>query len=370
MDIFSFALLLHLVVTGRKLFAGILSRRDQLQMIYHADIPQLSQALAKSIEDNRPQSPDPSLQHLVSHGSKHPAARQSIVSSCHSICMQPLMQDCLAQNPASRPSARGICSRLLVCPGSLLQARFFIPTPVSWARYCPSENHVVAMQEGENKEAILVIPGAWLFCQKSLPYSGQGITCCAIVGREVVMGSSDTNLIFSMKLPALTSGHISPILLPGAPLCIIPQDTVQGSKVIVGMSAARIAVFSPPGEERHLLETHPFVTQVIDHPNPDKTKISCGVYHKSVVWCGCGCYLVGLDAKDYTLIHYKPVLKEAATCIRRIVCALGYVWMSFSERAELVTFDILKVQVTETIDCRYVVSQPYPFVLHVHTYIC
>ena len=352
-DIFSFALLLHLVVTGRKLFAGILNRRDQLQMIYHADVPLLSQALAKSIEENRPHSPpNPALQHILPPGKdSHPAARTHVNSSCHSTCMQPLFQDCLVKSPACRPSAQGICSRLLVCPGGLQQARFFIPTPVPWAEYCASENHIVGMREGED-EAMLVIPGEWLFQHKALPYRGQKISCCAMVGEEVFMGSSETNLIFSMKLPSLTSGHISPILLPGVPLCIIPQETVQGSKVIVGMSAARIAVFSPPGQGRHLLETHPFITQVFANTEPEKTAISCGIYYKLVVWCGCGRYLVGLDSKEgYILKHYKPVMKEA-TRIARIVCALGQLWISFDDLPQLASVDAQHPLDVKTIDCQ------------------
>lgn len=349
-DIFSFALLLHLVVTGRKLFAGILNRRDQLQMIYHADIPQLSQALAKSMEENRPQSPDPTLQQVVAQSGKHPAARRSVDSSCHSVCMQPLMQDCLAQNPVYRPSARGICGRLLVCPGGLRQIRFFISSPVTWAAYSATDNHIIGMQEGAD-DALLIVPGAWLFRHKTLPYHGQRITCSAMVEEEVFMGSAETNLIFSVKLPALTSGHISPILLPGSPLCIIPQETAHGSKVIVGMSAARIAVFSPPGQGRHLLETHPFITQVIRNTEPEKTAISCGVYYKNIVWCGCGRYLVGLDSKEYLMKHYKPLIKEA-TCISHMVCALGQLWVSFDGRPELVSANAQTAQSTEAIDCQ------------------
>lgn len=357
-------------MTGRKLFAGIVNRRDQLQAIYHADIPLLSHALAKSIEENRPQSPDPTLDHVFQTNGNHPAARQNIDTSCHSTCMQPLMEHCLAKNPANRPSARGISSRLLVCPGALRQARFFIPTPVSWAGYCTSENHIIAMQEGENEEAMLIIPGAWLFRQKALPYQGQKITCCAIVGSEVLMGSAATNLIFSMKLPSLTSGHISPILLPGSPLCIIPQETSQGAKVIVGMSAARIAVFSPPGHGRHLLETHPFITQILSNTSVEKTKILCGLCYKKVIWCGCGRYLVGLNSNDYSLRHYKPLLVDA-TYITHIVCALGHLWVSFLERSELVVIDTsLEMKTTvEPIDCQYVyTTKMYCIICHLaHT---
>lgn len=350
MDIFSFALLLHLVVTGRKLFAGILNRRDQLQMIYRANFPQLSQALAKSIEENRPQCPDHSLQHIFAESGRHPAARRNIDSSCYSTCMQPLMDHCLARSPANRPCAQGICSRLLVCPGGLQQIRFFIPSPVSWAAYSPSENHIIGMQEDADY-GMLIIPGAWLYRKKALPYHGQKITCLALVGEEVFMGSAETNLVFSMKLPALTSGHISPILLPGAPLCIIPQQTAHGAKIVVGMSAARIAVFAPPGQGRHLLETHPFITQIMSNSDPEKTAISCGVHYKKIVWCGCGRYLVGLDSKEYMLKHYKPLIKDA-TQISHMICALGQLWVSFDSRTELVAVDTQTAQCAEPIDCQ------------------
>ena len=345
-DIFSFALLLHLVVTGRRLFAGVLSRRDQLQMIYHSDIPLLSHALSKSIDENRPRTSNSTLDHVFEETSgKHPAARRNVDSSCHSTCMQGIMEDCLARNPANRPSARGIASRLLVCPGGLRQARFFTSSSVSWAGYSRHGNHIVAMETDRDAavdEAMLVIPGAWLYRYKPLPYQGQRITCCEIVGEEVLMGSATSNLLFSLKLPSLTSGHISPVLLPGAPLCIVSQETTQGTKVIVGMSGARIAVFSPPGQGRHLLETHPFITQVLVNVNSEKTKITCGVHYKGVVWCGCGGYLVGLSSKDYNLKCYKPLLREEVgerCCVSRMVCALGQLWVAFSHRAELVVFD-------------------------------
>ena len=338
-------------MTGRKLFAGIVNKREQLRMIYHEDIPKLSQALSRSVEDNRPQSPSHSLQHVLAGDGRHPAARRDLDSSCHSVCMQPLMQDCLARRPSDRPSAAGICSRLLVCSGGQRQTRFFLPSPVTWAAYSESAQHLIAMDVGGDESALVVVPGAWQFRKKNLPYEGQRITCATLIGGELFMGSSETNLIFSVQLPALTSGHISPILLPGSPLCIFPQETAHGSKVIVGMSAARIAIFSPPGEGRHLLETHPFITQVIGHAEPEKTAIVCGVFYKSVVWCGCGRYLVGLDPKEYMLKHYKPLLREA-TRIERMVSALGQLWVSFDSRPELVFVDAQTATPVEPIDCQ------------------
>lgn len=320
-------------------------------MIYHSDLPLLSHALAKSIEENRPQTSDRTLRHVFE--GKHPAGRKNIDSSCHSVCMQPLLEHCLSHNPASRPSAHGIASRLLVCPGGLRQSRFFISSAVSWAGYCPQENHIVALTNNDDDGVMLVIPGAWLYRYKPLPYQGQQITCCAIVRGEVLMGSAASNLIFSLKLPSLTSGHISPVLLPGVPLCIIPVETSQGPKVVVGMSAARIAVFSPPGQGRHLLETHPFITQIVPDKNPERSKVSCGVHQGGVVWCGCGRHLIGLDSRDHSVKTYQPLLAEVDCCISRIVCALGHVWVGFTRRTELVVFDTSSMTImSQPIDCQ------------------
>ena len=166
------------------------------------------------------------------------------------------------------------------------------------------------------------------------------------------MGSAATNLIFSVQLPQLTSGHIAPDLLPGAPLCIITQETGQGAKVIVGMSAARIAIFSSLVKGRHLLEVQPYITQVISQPDVHKTDVRCGIFYKGMVWCGCGRNLMGLDRNCYNLRYLKPVLKEATDGITRMVGALGRLWMSSEGSSELVIVDAKTLQCMEPIDCQ------------------
>lgn len=352
-DIFSFALVLYLVVTGRKLFASIVNKREQLRMIYNTDFPKLSVGLAEALKENKIPSSIPSHSQRFLEGGRHPAARGDVITSCHSVCMQQLMEDCLVMNPADRPSAQGVCSRLLVCPGGLPQANFFITTPVTQAVYSESANVVLAARESSER-VLLLTPGTWQMQQVAIPYDGEKTCCMMIAGSEVFFASEETHLVFSFCLPSLTSGHISPLPLPSKPLCIFPQPATDssGTRIIVGMNSGRIAVFVPPSDGRtHLLETNPIITQVVNHPDADKTAITCGVYHENTIWCGCGRYIIGLDSKEYLLKHYKPVLKEL-TSVAHVEGSYHHLWISFQEWSEVVLFDCFTAHCKKTINCQ------------------
>ena len=262
MDIFSFALVLHYIVTGRKLFAEVANKREQIHRISNLHIPQLSAALAESITEDKPPLSSSKFKHLLKNG-QHPAARTDIITSCHSVCMQQLMVDCLSINPQDRPSAQGVCSRLLVCPGGMPQANFYITSPVLHAGYSRDTSNIVALQEGSTLVTLLPTD-TWEIQRLMTPYSGEPISCMTVVGKEVFLASSESNLVFSLHLPLLRSGHISPQPLHGKPLCMFAQrDPVGDSfKIIVGMSSGRVAVFSAPRNRGHILESEPYVTQV------------------------------------------------------------------------------------------------------------
>ena len=258
-DIFSFGLVLHYVVTGRKLFANVANKRDQLNRIYNSDIPQLSSALSESMNENKPLPTSVPFPDLLVNG-VHPAARQDIVSSCHSVCMQRMLEDCVRDDPTQRPSAEGVCSRLLICPGEMLQTNFYTTEVVKLAGYSSNTEVVVALEEGG--EYVMMIPRkTWEMQRMSTPYDGENFECLSVIGKEVFLASKESNLLFSLQLPTLLSGTISPQPLVGKPLCIFPQIDGSEMKVIVGMSGGRIAVFSKK-RGRHLLQNTPFITQV------------------------------------------------------------------------------------------------------------
>lgn len=264
-DVFSFGLVLHVVVTGRRLFASIMNKREQLHFLYHSDFPQLSRALADALADNKPFPTIPAAKFpsLLGEGEgRHPAARLDVISSCHSVCMQPLMESCLASKPQDRPSAQGLCSWLLVCPGITSQSDYYISAAIRCAAYSPTQQLVVAIQSDKPDHVTLFPPDTWQIKRCPTPYSGQHFTCLQVIGNEVFLAASDSLLIYSLKLPHLQSGHISSRPLVGEPHCLFTCDSLQGPKVIVGMTKARIAVFSSPQDGGHLLESEPYVTQV------------------------------------------------------------------------------------------------------------
>ena len=351
-DIFSFALLLHWVVSGKKLYSNMVNRRQQLRMVYNSDMPQLSHALAEALEENKPYPlPEQDTLGLLKEG-RHPAARRDLITSCHSTCMQRLMENCLSLTPSSRPTAQGICSQLLLCPGEHLQINFFITTLVSSATYCPDANMIIAMQE--NSAHLLLVPqGSWQVQQIEIPYKGEKISCFTCVGKELFFASLESNLVFSLHLPSLTSGHISHEPLPGTPLCMFSHFHSNGFRIVVGMSGGRIAVFSPPDNGGHQLESKPVFTQMINHPDAHKTAISCGLYHRKTLWCGCGRYLIGLDTKDYLLKHYKPVIREQTRMVT-MAAASGRLWLGFEDRSEVVVCDANSANSLDIIDCRLV----------------
>lgn len=263
-DVFSFGLVLHVVVTGRKLFASIMNKREQLHLLYHADFPQLSSALAEALADSKP---FPSVATskfplgLEDGGERHPAARLDVISSCHTTCMQPLMESCLASNPTERPSAQGLCSWLLVCPGANSQSDYYISAPVTCAVYSPTQHLVVAMQ-GDRLDHVTLFPAdSWQIRRCPTPYIGEQFTCMEVIGNEVFLVSKDA-LLYSLRLPDLQSGHISSVPLSADPVCLFSCEGPHGPSVVVGMPGGRIAVFATPVASGHLLESQPIVTQV------------------------------------------------------------------------------------------------------------
>ena len=216
--------------------------------------------------ESSPPSTSSKFKHLL-QGGRHPAARTDVINSCHSVCMQQLMVDCLSTNPQDRPSAQGVCGRLLVCPGGMPQANFYISSPVLHAGYSSHSNTIVAIQDQSSKVTILPTD-TWAIDSVTTPYTEEPVSCMTVVGDEVFFASSSSNLVFSLQLPLLQSGHISPEPLHGQALCIFPQKSPRGEgfRIIVGMSSGRVAVFADPPQigDRvgHILEAKPHVTQV------------------------------------------------------------------------------------------------------------
>ncbi len=86
------------------------------------------------------------------------------------------------------------------------------------------------------------------------------------------------------------------------------------------------------------------------NPDPLKTAIHCGTYHKTTVWCGCGRYLIGLDNKEYLMKVYKPVTQDENTSIAVVTGCHDYLWVGIKESSQIVICDAFKAQFQEKLD--------------------
>jgi len=269
-DIFSFGLILHAVVSGRRLFSNILSKREQLHLLYQADFPQLSTALADALTDSSPPheaTPPPNFQCVLDDRGRHRAARSDVISSCHSVCMQPLMESCLTNRPNHRPSAQGLCSSLLLCSGSTPQRDYYIAHHITSAEFCASEELVLGLREDRLDHVVLFPTATWQMRCVTTPYIGESFSYLHVAGAEVFLLSPHSRLVYSFLLPGLHSGHILANPLETTPTCLFSYYSVNGVNVAVGMAGSRLAVFSSPSTSEkwgggHLLETPPLIRQV------------------------------------------------------------------------------------------------------------
>lgn len=246
-----------------------MNKREQLRLLYQADFPQLSTALADALNDSSPlhEATPSKFQPVLDEHGRHRAARTDVISSCHSVCMQPLMESCLANRPEDRPSAQGLCSSLLLCPGSTPQRDYYIAHHVVCAAFSSPEQLVVGLQDDRLDHVVLFPTRTWQMRCVATPYVGERFSCLHVAGREVFLVSQESKLIYSFLLPGLQSGHILANPLETTPTCLFSFDGVHGTNLAVGMEGSRLAVFSSPSSTDqhtggHLLETPPIIRQV------------------------------------------------------------------------------------------------------------
>ena len=364
MDLFSYGLLLHYVVTGQRLFAGAVGKQERLNILRTSKVPRLVQALSESYSPTS-SSEGANSQHRNSSqhqnsfppvttapSPSHPAARSETITACHSTCMQQLLEACLSLSPSDRPSAQSVVSHLLVCPGSLTQANFFINTRVRTACYCPVKDVVIAMR-GSSQSVFLLSPQTWAVNTANLPYMGEAFSCMACVDGELFMSSSGSRLIFSMRLPALASGHISHQPLPSRVLCLFAQPAKGGARLVVGLEQASIAVFTP-SPSRHMLEEHPYISTLVSSPD-SMSGVQCGAICQGRLWFGCGHTLLSVDRDAYCLLQSRRM----SGVIDHVVASRGNLWMNFVGGSEVLVCNGTNGNVITSISCRYITCTVY-----------
>lgn len=88
--------------------------------------------------------------------------------------------------------------------------------------------------------------------------------------------------------------------------------------------------------------------------NPDamKTAIRCGIYHNGMIWCGCGRYLIELDAHEYLMRSYKPITRENDATVSKVAGSHEHIWVALDGQSTIVVYDILRRKTVETLDCK------------------
>ena len=88
--------------------------------------------------------------------------------------------------------------------------------------------------------------------------------------------------------------------------------------------------------------------------NPDamKTAIRCGIYHNGTIWCGCGRYLIELDASEYLMRSYKPITRENEAMVSKIAGSHEYIWVALDGQSTVVVYDTFGRKTVETLDCK------------------
>ena len=95
----------------------------------------------------------------------------------------------------------------------------------------------------------------------------------------------------------------------------------------------------------------PCSPQLLKHPEAQQKPVRCGIFYARTLWCGCGRYLIGLDARDLLIKQYKPIIMEEVEA-SVMAATHDHVWVGFSEQSFLVICSSLKPNEKETVDCQ------------------
>ena len=330
MDIFSLGLLLFHLVTGRRLYtSNVLNNTGPSHSGSSTKCPSLSAALSSSFSE---QQHSAGAEHSVG---VHQAARREPLTSCYAACMQPLLEGCLALEPCDRPTAQGVYSRLVVCPGSLPQANF-ITAEVKKAIYVPSTG-VVLGQAADSNKMLEIAPVSWTAQTRMLhlPCQNEAVSCFVCAEEEMYL-CSESGLVSSLSLPHLSSGLIASSPLPSGPLSIFTHPDKMGTRILVGLANGMVAVYTPRGSQ-HPLKSEPKMVVLFDHPDLARVAVHCAIYHEGMLWCGCGRHLIVVRPSDYELLHMRPASSDS-TYVTHLVASGRYVWAGLHESCELAVF--------------------------------
>ena len=348
MDIFSFGILLHFVVTGSKLMPFLLcsnSTRDSLTSSLN-----LSKALAAALDEQRTRSiKENTATAILEHG-VHPAERKNQVSTCVTSCMQPLLTGCLSTAPSDRPSAFSISRRLLLCCGFLPQEKILLHglTHVSQAFLAKEAGCIVAQLEN-TREVTLLNLDTWAPNTTHLPLDEKETPLLTVTDRLLIVATQIQPTLQVYHLPdlSLVGDKIS---LPYQPSCLFTFLSGSDQMAAVGTEAGHLLVFLISD---NVAATQLCAEQIFDIHDSKKSAINAGVYHHGNILCGCGRYLISVNAKNLDQQFIRPLSdKRSDHRVIGLVISDEKVWASMARSCEVVVCDANTGNKLTVIDCR------------------
>ena len=315
-------------------------------------MPRLGRAIADAMEEQRPHGSHHSPAHQLLKDGVHRASRQGSVSNCVTTCMQKLLDDCLAILPDNRPTAEGIRNRLCICTGPFRQEKIIIDHDyqVTWASLCSrsASSSVIAWRK-EDEKLMFISPGVWSV--KQFPLLVKEANAIAVVEDQVIVSSKSTNKVYAFTVPDMKSLAMSIHALPSPVSCLFISRAT--GHIAVGMEGGWMAVFSPNDTLLHQLEGNPKLVHVMDHPDPRKTILSCGLFCDETILCAIGRCLVGLDSRTLQQKFYKPLTEVRGPTVSELVAtSSGRVWTRFAKSSEIAISDIATGNKLDSIELR------------------
>ena len=345
-DIFSFGVLLHFVVTGSKPMPFLL--QQQSSFLHSMN---LSKAIATALDEHRPRAVRENAASAILEDGQHPAARGNKVTLCVAACMQPLLQDCLSPVPRDRPSAGGISHRLLLCTGPLPQDKMVLHghTHISRAHLSREAGCIVA-QLNNSRELTTLTLGSWAPKTSFLPLMEQETPLITVTGRLLVVATRMEQTLSVYRLPELSEAEELPARLPFPPSCIFSyQDSANNSMVVVGAEGGHLTVFCASEQlTLELLRSE----QIFYNQDSRKSAITAGVYHQEALLCGCGRYLIGVHTENLEQKYIRMLSKRQTDRVTDVVASKGKVWTMIATSSEVVVCSASSGNILTTIDCK------------------
>ena len=310
----------------------------------------LSKALAAAFDEERTRTIKENAATSVLENCVHPAERRNQVTTCVSSCMQPLLMDCLSTAPNDRPSAFSISSRLLLCCGFLPQEKILLHGHTHFSQaFLAKEAGCIVAQLDNTREITLLNLDSWAPTTTNLPLDEKETPLLTVTDRLLIAATQIKRSFQVYRLPdlSLVGDDIS---LPYPPSCLFTFQSGSDQIAAVGTEAGHILLFSISD---NVTAMQLCAEQIFDIQDSKKSTINAGVYHHGNILCGCGRYLISVNANTLEQQFIRPLSdRRADHRVIGLVISDDKVWATLARSCEVVVCDVATGNRLTVIDCK------------------